>query len=313
MIHPLVALLAGAWHDAAGVSLGALALGLALHSAKLTAEARSWHWVLRHAHPRSAVDFRTTLCAFIGSIGANAVLPARVGEAFRIGVVRRRVPGSSVVTIAATVILETAVEALFGIGVIASVLLSSRVPGHRGSGVVPSFALGRVGLGVAGAAILATLVLAVVCRGATRRLWARVAAGLSIAWSPWLFATQVLSWKVVAWVLRLASVYAFLIAFHVPAAIWAVLLVVAAQNVAGAIPLLPGNAGTQQAAIAVALAGSASGAALLGFGVGMQAATAATDLALGACAAAVVATRGEFREALAAARLPRSRPEAART
>ena len=60
------------------------------------------------------VRFRTTLGAFVSSIGANAVLPARVGEALRVGIVRRRVPGSSVVTIAATIVLETAIEVAFG-------------------------------------------------------------------------------------------------------------------------------------------------------------------------------------------------------
>ena len=109
----------------------------------------------------------------------------------------------------------------------------------------------------------------------------------------------------VAWSLRLGSVYAFLVAFHVPAAPWTALAVVAAQNVAASVPLLPGNAGTQQAAIGVALAGSASAAALLGFGVGMQAATTIADLVLGAAALAVVANRRDLRSALAIARVRR--------
>ena len=92
-----------------------------------------------------------------------------------------------------------------------------------------------------------------------------------------------------AWTLRLGTVYAFLLAFHVPAAPWTALVVVAAQNVAASVPLLPGNAGTQQAAIGVALAGSASVAGVLGFGVGMQAATAIADLVLGAAALLLVA------------------------
>jgi len=104
------------------------------------------------------------------------------------------------------------------------------------------------------------------------------------------FVGRVLTWKLVAWTLRLVCVYAFLLAFHVPAAPWTVLVVVAAQNVAASVPLLPGNAGTQQAAIGVALAGSASVAEVLGFGVGMQAATAITDLVLGAAALGLVAS-----------------------
>ena len=89
------------------------------------------------------------------------------------------------------------------------------------------------------------------------------------------------------------------------------LVVVAAQNVAGSVPLLPGNAGTQQAEIGVALAGSASVAGVLGFGVGMQAATAITDLMLGAAALVLVADHGDVTMALATLR-PRRRPRPGR-
>ena len=126
MTHGIGALLAGTWHSLAGVSLGALVLAVALHVGKLGAEARAWHWIVRHAHDARQIRFRTTLGAFVGAIGANAVLPARVGEALRVGVVRRNVPESSVVTIAATIVLETAIEVAFGAAVIASVLLVGR-------------------------------------------------------------------------------------------------------------------------------------------------------------------------------------------
>jgi uncharacterized membrane protein YbhN (UPF0104 family) len=133
-----------------------------------------------------------------------------------------------------------------------------------------------------------------------------MAQGFSVVRSPRAFVVRVLSWKLVAWAFRLGSVYAFLVAFHVPAAPWTALVVVAAQNVAASVPLLPGNAGTQQAAIGVALAGTASAAALLGFGVGMQAATAVADIVLGAAALVLVASPTDVRTAVATLR-PRRR------
>jgi uncharacterized membrane protein YbhN (UPF0104 family) len=129
-----------------------------------------------------------------------------------------------------------------------------------------------------------------------------MAAGFAILRSPGAFVARVLPWKLLAWTLRLGTVYAFLLAFHVPAAPWTALVVVAAQNVAAAMPLLPGNAGTQQAAIGVALAGSASAAGVLAFGVGMQAATAIADVALGTAALVLVAKRGDLSAALATLR-----------
>lgn len=306
MIGGLGSILGGAWGSLAGVSLGALAVAVALHVGKLAAEARAWHWIVSHAHGRRHVAFRTTLGAFVGAIGANAILPARVGETLRVGVVRRHVPGSNVVTIAATVVLETAIEVVFGAAVIATVLFAGGSLGAGGT-APPLAALGGhpVVLAAIAAAGLVVVVLALAYRERARALLGRMAQGFSIVKSPRAFAGQVLSWKLVAWTLRLGSVYAFLLAFHVPAAPWTALAVVAAQNVAAAVPLLPGNAGTQQAAIGVALAGTASAAALLGFGVGMQAATAVVDLVLGAGALLLVANRGDLRTALATVRVRR--------
>jgi uncharacterized membrane protein YbhN (UPF0104 family) len=305
-----MAILGGTWHSLASVSATALGVAVALHVGKLFAEARAWHSIVSHAHVPQQVRFRTTCGAFVGSIGANAVLPARVGEALRVGVVRRHVPGSSVVTIAATIVLETGIEGAFGVAVIAAVMfggrsftasgpLSAPVPGLVAHPAVPAvlacFAVTSVALGF-------------VFRERARPLVSRMAAGFSIVRSPRRFAAGVLSWKLVAWTLRLGAVYAFLVAFHVPAAPWTALVVVAAQNVAGSVPLLPGNAGTQQAAIGIALAGSASASSLLGFGVGMQAATAAADLVIGVSALALVANRHDVRAALATLRLRRRAP-----
>ena len=311
-MHGAEAMLAGAVHSLAGVSFTMLALAVGLHVGKLGAEARAWHGIVRHAHASRPVRFRTTLGAFVGSIGANAVLPARVGEALRVGVVRRNVPGSNVVTIAATIVLETAIEVAFGAAVIVAVVLAGRSFGPGDNPAWDVRVLTAHPLALAGIACLGLVVLALglVQRKRVGALFARMAEGFAVVRSPRAFVVHVLSWKLVAWSLRLGSVYAFLVAFHVPAAPWTALAVVAAQNVAASVPLLPGNAGTQQAAIGVALAGSASAAALLGFGVGMQAATTIADLVLGAAALTVVANRRDFRSALAAARVGR-RPRAA--
>lgn len=304
-------LAAGAWASLAGVSVGALALAVALHLAKLTAEARAWHAIVRHAHRAHSLPFRTTCGAFVGAIGANALLPARVGEALRVGVMRRRLPGSSIVTIAATIVLETGIEVLFGLVVIAAVLVGSGSFAAGGSSAALGGAVSRpAGLLAAGLVAAVAATLALVFRRRLRFVASRMTDGFSIVRSPRLFAVRVLSWKVVAWALRLGSVYAFLVAFHVPAVPWTALVVVAAQNVAASLPLLPGNAGTQQAAIGVALAGSASAASLLGFGIGMQAATVVADVIVGAAAVAFVATRGDLHAALATLRLRRRRSAA---
>lgn len=293
---------AGAWNGLVGVSLGALVVAVGLHVAKIVAEARAWHWIVSHAHTPQEVRFRTTCGAFLGGIGAGVVLPARVGEALRIGVLKRRLPGSSVVTIVATIVLETGVEAAFGVAVIAAAVLGGQALGRGGAhgAALPQLLAQPAALVVLSGLAAAGVVVGLFLRARARRFLTRMADGFSIVRSPRLFVARVLSWKLVAWALRLGSVYAFLLAFHVPATAWTALVVVAAQNVAASIPLLPGNAGTQQAAIGLALAGSAGAASLLGFGVGMQAATSVADLALGAVAFALVADRRDLSTALEA-------------
>ncbi len=296
-MHAILALAVGAAHTLAGASLAALAVAVALHLGKVAAEARSWHGIVSHAYPAGRVRFRTTFGAFAGAIGANAVLPARVGDALRLGIMRRRLPGSTVATIAGTIVLETAIEVVFGLGVIVVVLLAGRSVGSAGSPMTlfhshPT-ALGAVG----GCAI----VLAVIGWAMRRRLAgvaAATAQGMSVVLSPRQLLGGVMAWKLVAWAFRFAAVYCFLLAFHMNGGIWVVLLVIAAQNLAGLLPLLPGSAGTQQAAFVFALAGTMSAAAAVGFGVGMQMATGLSDVIVGIVAVALVSSWSDVGDAL---------------
>lgn len=296
-MHSILALVAGAAHTLAGASLGALMVGLALHLGKVAAEARSWHAIVSHAHPAGRVRFRTTLGAFAGAIGANAVLPARVGEALRLGIMRRRVPGSTVATIAGTIVLETAIELFFGIGVIGVVLIAGRSVGPAGSPVA-FVASHPAALGAIGAGAIVLGILGYGMRRRVARIAGSMAHGMSVVRSPRQLLRGVMAWKLLAWTFRFAAVYCFLLAFHLGGGLWVVLLVVAAQNLAGLLPLAPGSAGTQQAALAFALAGTVSAAAVVGFGVGMQVATALADVMIGVVAVVLVSSWSDVGDAL---------------
>ena len=299
-MHAILALATGAVHTLAGASFGALAIAVALHLCKVGVEARSWHGIVTHAHPASRIRFRTTLGAFAGAIGANAVLPARVGEALRLGIMRRRVEGSTVGTIAGTIVLETGIEFAFGLVVIGALLAAGRSIGPFGAplafGAHPA---------VIAAIMAGCLVGAVVCfalRRRVSRLASSLARGMSVVRSPRTLFRTVLVWKLLAWTFRFAAVFFFLTAFHVGATMWLVLLVVVAQNLAGLLPLAPGSAGTQQAVLALALAGTVGMGAIVGFGVGMQVATALADVVIGIVAVALVSSWSDARDALRPAR-----------
>jgi uncharacterized membrane protein YbhN (UPF0104 family) len=301
-VHAILGLAGGATHTLGAASLGALAVALVLHLLKVAAEARSWHTIVSHAHPTGQVRFRTSLGAFAGAIGANAILPARIGEAFRLGTMRRRVPGSTVATLAGTIVLETAIEVVFGIGVIGAVLLAGRSVGPAGAPIAAASSH-PLALGLVGAAVLALLLPAWLVRARLGRIARSLARGMSVLRAPRPLLGGVLAWKLVAWSFRFAAVYFFLVAFHVGGALWPVLLVIAAQNLANLLPLAPGNAGTQQAALAFALAGTVSTAAVIGFGVGMQLSTVAVDLVIGIVAAASLSSWRDLRAAFGTSRV----------
>ena len=108
-----------------------LAAALALHVLKIAAEARSWHGIVAHAY-RDA-RFRVTFGAFTSAIAANVVLPAKIGEALRLGIVRRRVRDSSSSTIAATMVLETRHRDGVQRRLVVVVLLAGRSVGSLGA------------------------------------------------------------------------------------------------------------------------------------------------------------------------------------
>lgn len=296
----VLGLLSAALAGLAGVALAPLALALLLHLAKILAEARAWHTIVGSAFPASPPRFGTSLGAFLGMIGANAILPARFGEALRLGILRRRIPDSNVPALASTILLETLLEAILGVGVVLAVLLAGRSVGAIGNplatvGGLLAHPLVPV---VAAAVVLAAAAAAFRWRTRLRPLASGLAQGAAVLRAPGRLLGGVLAWKITAWLLRFAAVYCFLLAFHLTATLWAVLLVVAAQNAAALLPLAPGSAGTQQAALAVALAGLGAPAVVLGFGIGIQLTTTVVDIVAGTLAVGFLAAGADLRAAL---------------
>jgi len=287
------------WRSLTAVALVPLAVGVALHLVKVAAEARSWHWVLAHAGGhRERLPFRPVLGAFVASIGAGAVLPAKLADVVRVGLLRRHPAAPGIAAISGTIVLEAVLEVAFGIAMVGWWVVAGARGGH-----LPAPADSSAVLITAGAAVALVVAAGALGRGRLAAAAHRFASGFGVLRHPIGFARGVVGWKIVAWVLRFGSVAAFLAAFGLPAAPATVAAVIAAQCLAGIVPLMPGNAGTQQAAISIALTGVAAASAGVAFGVGMQAATVVADLLIGAAAVPLVLTgSGTLRTRLAGVR-----------
>ena len=296
--------------DAVGaVSLLPIAVAMSLHLARLAALGRAWHNIVRTAYAPDGVAFRVTLAAFLAGVGVGAVVPSRVGQLVRLGLIRGRLASATmpglVSTLLAEQVFEVIVKALV-IGTAVGVGLTAGMPG--GAFIRGPIAHHPLTATLAAAAVaLSGGWLAARLRARLRPFIVEARRGLAVFGQPARYLRTVVSWQALAWALRLGSVYWFLVAFHVPATLGAALVVVGVQLVAAAAPVSPGGAGSQQAMLVVALSASA-GATVLGFGIGMQAATVLGDLVLGA--ASLVFLTGSLRWRRLALRRDRRAPEA---
>ena len=112
----------------------------------------------------------------------------------------------------------------------------------------------------------------------------RVGQGFAILRDRGRYAREVVSWQLLSWVLRIASLYWFLRAFHVQASIHNALLAQVVDSLSTLLPFSPGGAGTKQGLLVYVLHGQASSAQLLAFSVGQYVAVTAFNVVIGAIA-----------------------------
>jgi uncharacterized membrane protein YbhN (UPF0104 family) len=278
----------------AAVGWGALAIALALHLVRLVFRVRAWQNILRAAYPRARVPFGSAFGAYMGGVGVNAITPARGGDLVKLYLARHRVEGSSYPTLGSTLVVETIFDFVVGTTLLLVALRLDLLPGVSHLPALPafdwSFVVGHPRI----AAILACIFVAGLillvhwAAGHVTAFREKVSRGFAILDDWRAFTARVLSWQAASWILRAASVYWFLQAFHITATPRTVLAVLVVQGLATTLPFTPGGAGAQQAVLVFALAGTAARSAVLSFSVGMQLATVALNVVVGFTAIALM-------------------------
>jgi uncharacterized membrane protein YbhN (UPF0104 family) len=234
-----------------GAALGWLLLGVALHMAQQVARGRGWYAIVRMACPAGeAPRARDAIGVWIAGAGASGVLSARGGDAVRVFLLGRAPCGPACPLLAGTLVAEAAGDVAIGMVVLV---------GASGVGVGP-------GLGVPAPAVplalaLATTAAVLLHRRAAALVLApdgsrvrRLVGGLVRGCAPMTelrgYGYGVLPWQVASRALRAAAVACFLLAFHLPATIAAVLLVSLAQGSGRMLPLAPASVGASVAVLA---------------------------------------------------------------
>ena len=258
-----------------------LALAFLLQLVTLAFRALAWRGVLAAAYPSRRVPVFGVGCAYAAGVALNAYLPARGGEGAKVAFVRSQIPGSSVATIAASLSVILALDAVFGavlIAVLWSLGLAPGVPSVPSPGVLPLVLGGTVVLTLAAEALTFSRLGEHV-----RRLLLAAVRGLAVLRSPWTYASTVLPFQLGAWACRIAVVYLVLHAFRVDAGLATAVVLVVFTGLSTAVPV-PGGAGSQQVLAAYALQGVVSTAGAISFSVGMQVGVTAVNTAVGLAA-----------------------------
>jgi uncharacterized membrane protein YbhN (UPF0104 family) len=264
-----------------------LAIGLGLHFVRLVFRAIAWRSILSASYPNTRVKFSSTFGAYLVGVGINSVAPARGGDVVRLYLTKHRIKDSSYATLTPTLLVETIADFFIGGAIIIWALIIGALPAHKVYSRLPSVDWGFLieHREVTGAVLLILVAIGAIlffhfaARGSDTR--ARIAQGFAILKQPRRFAIGVVLPQLASWVLRIASLYYFLLAFGVKANLHNAFLAQVVDSLATLFPATPGGAGTKQGLIVFLFSGQADKSLLLAFSVGMNVALVIFNLAWG--------------------------------
>ena len=285
-ISTLASAISGVVDRIEGLDVRFIAPAVALQLAILGFRALAWRNILAAAY-RQPIPVFSIACAYAAGVALNGFLPARGGEVAKVALVRTRIPGSKVSTIAGALSVVCIVD-----GVIATTLVMTM----WATGAIPFLPLPPLPdaqqLVTVLAAVVAVAAL-VVAYASTRRsfrvrpLLSAIGAGLAVLRSPGRFFSGVLPCLLGAWACRIAVVFLVLHAFQIHASVATAALVTVLSGASAAVPV-PGGGGSQQMLATYALHGSVSTASAMSFSFGMQVGVTALNCTVGLVAAMVM-------------------------
>lgn len=281
-----------------------LALAIGCHLLKMACTSRAWRNVLAAAYPEERVPWISIYAAYLAGVGINAIIPARAGDAVRIVLAHRAIPGSTYTT----VVSSTLVLSLFDLFAATSLLTWALTTGELpGLDVLPrlrsfdfAWLFGRpllFELTVAGV-LVALGVVAFWIAGHVADFRERVAQAFRVLSPPTRYLRRVAVWQAADWGLRLMTIWFLLAAFHIPQTLENAALTQVSTSVATLLPITPAGVGTEQAFLLYALSGVASASVLLAFSVGAKLTLTITNVVAGFTAIVLTLRTVRFRKAL---------------
>jgi uncharacterized membrane protein YbhN (UPF0104 family) len=278
------------------------AFGIALLCLLAMQLARAWAWrnVLQAAYPDKRIPYLGVAASYLAGAGINAIVPAHAGDATKVFLVKRQIPGSSYPAVTSSFLVQTVFDTTVGVLVLLYAISQGLLPPLPRIPELPAFELSfwaenpKLFFIAVGVTLLAIAIGVYYLAHHVRRFWARVRQGVVILAEPRRYLREVAAWQGVGWICRFAAFWFFLEAFGIGGSIASVMLVMSCQAIANVVPFTPGGAGAQQALLVATLHGPTR-TAVLSFSVGTQIAMAAWSVVLGFMAMLLVFRTTDWR------------------
>jgi uncharacterized membrane protein YbhN (UPF0104 family) len=260
----------------ASVEFGALGLAVCCHLLKTGCTSRAWRNTIAAAYPEERVPWSSIYAAYVSAVGVNAVVPARGGDAVKLYLAHRAVPGSTYTALASTLLVLSLFDAAVACAIFVYALTLGVLPGAGALGGLPGFDFGFF---AANPELSLALLAALVILGVVGFFWARLHIeefkqrlfqGFAVLGDRTRYLRTVAAWQAADWTLRFVAIWFFLGAFGVDQSLRNVFLVQVTQSLATLVPISPAGIGTEQAFIVFVFEGAVPRSLLLAFSVGMK-------------------------------------------
>jgi uncharacterized membrane protein YbhN (UPF0104 family) len=281
-----------------------LALAIGCHLLKTACTSRAWRNVLAAAYPEERVPWISIYGAYLAGIGINAIVPARAGDAVRIVLAHRAIPGSTYTTVVSSTLVLSIFDFVAASALLTWAITLGELPGLdvlprlRSFDFAWLFSRPLLFELVVGGTLAAIGIVAFWIAGHVADFRERVAQAFRVMSPPTRYLRRVAVWQAADWGLRLLTIWFLLAAFHIPQTLQNAGLVQASTSVATLLPITPAGVGTEQAFLLYALSGVAPAAVLLAFSVGAKLTITVTNVVAGFTAIALTLRTVRFREAL---------------
>jgi len=271
----------------AAVEFTALGIAVVVHLLKTMCTSRAWRNSIDAAYRDQDVPWRPIYAAYLSGVGVNALVPARAGDAVRLYLAHRAVPGATYTTLASTLLVLSIFDSTMALAIFAYALTLGVLPGLGSLDALRGFDFGFF---LSNPELSLVLLIVLVIVGIVGVAWLRlhvaefklhVRQGLAVLEDKTEYLRRVALWQAADWTLRFVAIWFFLDAFGIPQTLKNVLLVQVTQSLATLVPISPGGIGTEQAFIVFVFEGAVSTGRLLSFSVGMKLTLIATNIVLG--------------------------------